>query len=1253
MKLKNIIYAVCVLLPMMFFSCQEDIEAIKTDDRVKVEFKTGIQTRVDDAQWDIGDAIGIAMLYRTSEEIVDNKFNSRYTTSSTTGDFTPGTLQDVMYFPPNNEEVTFKSYYPYNSAIQSDLIIPISVANQDFLPAIDFMSADHLAGFSKADPNVLLDFHHRLSKVIFRLNTGDGVPNLSLEDVTLTVKGMNTTGSFQLLNDTLLIDDTSTADIVIPRQSAASERMGIVLPREAGTGVSFEFTTPDGSTFIAEMGNDLELESGYKYIFNVLIEGTEVSVSVTIEDWIEGPTTFYDVLGVTTPAGESTGVVAGDQMQVYIRQGEAFQELRVFTYGADGRWTTPNPVFWENILQDPVDLRASLIPRQPAANDTQLPDIILAEELSVARNTGADFIFNHAGSRVSVELRSNVFTADQLAAATITLPGYLVGGTENLGVFVPGTTRGNILVDRTDPADQFAIIQPQSVSPGGAMVRVTVDGRDFTAQATDEGFLYEAGVAYQLIIMVNESDISVSARVVDWVGSGPHEFDILEVAPTLEDTEGVEIGATMNVYLRDTTNITNNYNDFATFTYTGNNNWQPYQEVYWQNITTDYVDLRASIIAQPKLNEAQIDDILIANDLRVDWGTGVDFVFNHAGSRAVVALVSDTFDETALNSATIVMPQYTTGATEQAGQFVPGQSAQDITLVRDASTNNGIAIIQPQTIAAGQNLFRVRIGTRDYFAKAPEGGFTYAPGTSYAITIHMNENNVTVSAQVIPWTQQEVDLNAVTIGVTQPGASSGINNGEQMNVYISDGTDRNLLSTFTYNQGGDTWTASPVVYWESITGNPSFYGSILRTPRLDPTQLDDYLIADPLSVAEGEPLNFTLRHPASMVTVQLRSSDNTFSQNELANMVITLPNYVIGGEHNNGLFTFPADNPTGTINVPVINNTAMAIIRPQVVINRPVVNINDPATGINYPVTSNTNITFLAGEATILNIDMRKTAIGISANAIDWQQGATIPLTAPSINITGTVGPTSTFFQDRNIYAYKLGSDFRELVYHYEPVGGGDYEWRGTQTLYWDDLNGQPLNITGVYYPEQATVPSLSQANTTFAWNLPTNQSGGYDQYDILMSPLSLATPSPVNFNFTHILSRVRVRIVTNAFTEEELEGMSITLNNFIVQGSASITTGLATGTNTRSTITPYTHVASEEYSALVMPQTIAANTPVVTVTLREYQNVPFVGTLQSSLTFVPGRENVITVTLLKTAIQISATLEDWQPGTTGSVTIQ
>lgn len=1271
MRLRDFTLALTVLLATALYSCSDDTETPTiTGDKVKANFTAGIAatTRVSDVIWDVNDAIGIAMLDRQSKDIHGDIFNLRYYTTTSAGDFTPATPSSIIYFPQNGDEVTFKAYYPFRDGLQRNMLIPVSVADQSSMSAIDFMSAEHLAGFSKNDPNVSLEFHHRLSKVIFKLTIADGVSGLLPEDVNLSIKGMKTTGSYDLLNERLIVDDSSVADIAIPLRGTKAERTGIVLPRAAGEGITFSLTSENGSQFEAPMADDLSLDPGYKYTFNVTLEGTKVSISVTVEDWVEGPTTSYDMLGITTPVQDSYGVSVGDQMQVYMQNGNAFDDFRVFTYGSDGKWTTPNPAYWDEITHDPINLRATMIipddVAAKAASMNQIPDILIANPMSVERNHGADFIFNHAGSRVTVELQSNIFTADELNNATITLPSYFIGGKEEKGVFVAGTARGNVTVDRTDLADSHAIIQPQSVSPDAALVTVRIGTKDYTARTTSDGFLYEAGVAYKLVVAVNESDVSVSATVVDWVTRNEDPFEILEVTSS-GTTTGIEVGTLMTVYKKGDDS---SYSPWVTYGYAGNNRWTPDTPVYWKDVPGRSADLRASVLGASKLNSTQVDDWLIADDLHADATSGANFTLRHATSKVTVILLSDVFSAAELNTATITLPQYTSGGTEENGSFVPGNALIDVLLTKtETQGSNGVyyqtGLIQPQTRTANSNIFKISMAGGDFWAKAPTDGFTYAAGVNYGIVIHINEDGIHVSAQVIDWVDQTIELNAFTIGTQTPDASSGVENGELMDVFTGNSTTRNKLATFTYNKAADSWTATPNVFWDNISGTPTFYASIFRAAKLNSTQLDDYLIATPLNPnpANKEPLNFVLRHAAAKVVVQLKSEDGTFSATELGNMQITLPGYLTEGSYNNGLFDYPGTSVTGTITVEKVNNTATAIIRPQTAIaTRTVVNINDPATGRDYPVTNADygDIKFEAGKSTILVINMQKTKIEISANAIDWEAGSTVPLVAPSITIGGILGTTSDFFKGKTIHSYIYSSTgFMEVerTYAENPEGSGAYSWTGAP-LYWNDFNNQPLNVTGAYYPSNKQ-PTISAGVTTFAWDLPVDQStiaDPYSNYDLLMSNMTISSPIYVNLNFKHVLSKVRIELISGEFTQAELTNATVLLNNFMVKGSASLTTGTATAAGTKeATVIPQTDADGKEYSALVMPQTIPSGTRVVGVQLANYPGQTFPGVLTSNLTFAAGKVTVITITLKKTKVDIYATLEDWTDGDKGGIIIQ
>ncbi|MCC8089005.1 MAG: fimbrillin family protein [Rikenellaceae bacterium] len=327
----------------VFFSCTKDTteSAASTSSGEKVEASfsatIGTATRVHDSAWDENDAIGLAMLVNGGTEIINDVYNYHYVTATGDGRFEPSNPLARVYFPQDGSLVTFRAYYPYYSALGTDMLIPVSTANQTILPDIDLLSADHISGYSKQDPYVQLTFHYRLSKLIFVLRNQDDGDFVDPADLTLTVKGMYTTGTYDLRNEVLNIDVNSMADMTFPGRESDEELYGIVLPREAGDGVVFEFTKADGSSFTAKMSDTLNLEGGYQYTFYITMQQTDVTVSATIEPWLDGPTTYYDAVQVSTEAGESLGVNVGDVMNLYVEEDEEYGLLQTFTYNTDGK----------------------------------------------------------------------------------------------------------------------------------------------------------------------------------------------------------------------------------------------------------------------------------------------------------------------------------------------------------------------------------------------------------------------------------------------------------------------------------------------------------------------------------------------------------------------------------------------------------------------------------------------------------------------------------------------------------------------------------------------------------------------------------------------------------------------------------------------------------------------------------------------------------------------------------------------------
>ncbi len=969
--MRNRVFQLLAVTCLFFLlsSCNED-EVDKGNNRGSdsaIVINAGMNTRAVDADWESGDVIGVTMYNSTYTEMIDGVYNTRYITNDngTLGHFEPETESETLYFPQNGDEMRLKAYYPYQNDLSASMELPWSVIDQTVLQDIDLMTAEHESGFSKTDPEVELHFYHRLSKLIFNLSIQDNDDFVDLADCQLTIRNAEKGNTYDLFNDRFLDDSLGEGDIEIPQREGepANYRQAIVMPRPAGENYIFEFETPDGDTYIAEMSADLVLQEGTQYTFEIVFEKNPITVSATIEPWIVRDPISYESVLVSTPAGDSEGVAIGDEMQVYLQNEDAtdFDLLRTFTYESANNWVPDSPVYWEDIEQDPAVFRASILAARPL-NTTQLGDILIADELTVARNTGADFTLRHAASKVIVTLTSDTFTDQELNEATLILPDYLTGGYEEKGVFIPGTDRMDIVVDRTDPAAGIALFQPQTIAGTDPLIQAMIAGRPYTADEPD-GFTFEAGVAYQIILTIHKEELTVSVRVVDW------------------DTDTIE-------------------------------------------------------------------------------------------------------------------------------------------------------------------------------------------------------------------------LDALTIGTTVSGGE-GVLDGEVLDVFTGNSTTRTLLNSYTYSAAVDSFRSPTKIYWESLESPTTFYASILRTPAYNDTQLDDYLVATPVTQTASNGVEFTMQHATARVVVQLRSPDQTFSDDELAAMTITLPDYETGGEMVNGVFIPGTTRGDVTIakNAGTENNSGMAFIQPQTIPAGTTVITVQSATR-TYKATYPDDVEFEANLSTTLIVNLSKTEITFSAVVEDWTDD-TVTLTADAIQINNTLNDTQEFFEDKTIYIYKLGTPDEQWDYEYTDSGNG-YEWIGP-VKYWDDQVGQRLDVTAVYSPTGE--PTVT--GRTFPWEIAANQNepanGYYDNYDLLTSHLYLAAPQYVNFNFTHATSKVIVNLIAGiGFDVEELVGATVVLNDYLLDGTVNLATGAISNPARAEDVTPRTDTDGETYSALVMPQTKAAGSTILTINLAD-----------------------------------------------------
>lgn len=228
------------------------------------------------SEWESGDAIGIYMFDTEDKNVLNDALNVKYATAGEgrTVNFSsnPGI---AIYDMPTN----FVAYYPYNTV--ADVIdVTAALYKVDLSDQSDGVSAHDLMWAKAANQStesllaggLAFTFHHQL--VLLRVN----ITNENVSSVTsVTVGGMNTTATFNLIDGTLGNMDTQKS--IDLQKTGDKSFIGIMLPAEElvnklsltimADGGKYQYTVPEGSRidrFVA----------GNEYTFNINV-GKETS----------------------------------------------------------------------------------------------------------------------------------------------------------------------------------------------------------------------------------------------------------------------------------------------------------------------------------------------------------------------------------------------------------------------------------------------------------------------------------------------------------------------------------------------------------------------------------------------------------------------------------------------------------------------------------------------------------------------------------------------------------------------------------------------------------------------------------------------------------------------------------------------------------------------------------------------------------------------------------------------------------------
>ena len=196
--------------------------------------------------------------------------------------------------------------------------------------------------------------------------------------------------------------------------------------------------------------------------------------------------------------------------------------------------------------------------------------------------------------------------------------------------------------------------------------------------------------------------------------------------------------------------------------------------------------------------------------------------------------------------------------------------------------------------------------------------------------------------------------------------------------------------------------------------------------------------------------------------------------------------------------------------------------------------------------------------------------------------------------------------------------------------------WTGEQVLYWPDKT-TPADFYA-YYP-YGTPGSVTAY--PFAVSSDQSSASAYKASDFVWGTAQGIAPtsSVVNIPTGHIMSNAVLFIKPgDGFTAESLASatVSVEIRNVMTNAYINLSSGTVTPTGSASGVTPYNE--GTRYRAVIVPQTVAAGSDLITVTVNGTAY-----TLKKGFTFVSGKQHTFTVIVNKTGSGINIGIGDWE----------
>lgn len=198
-----------------------------------------------------------------------------------------------------------------------------------------------------------------------------------------------------------------------------------------------------------------------------------------------------------------------------------------------------------------------------------------------------------------------------------------------------------------------------------------------------------------------------------------------------------------------------------------------------------------------------------------------------------------------------------------------------------------------------------------------------------------------------------------------------------------------------------------------------------------------------------------------------------------------------------------------------------------------------------------------------------------------------------------------------------------------------NFKWNGAYDLYFKD-NRTNVDIYGYYpfaYPDNVSAYAFEvqkDQSTSAAYG----QIGGYEASDFLWGKTENVAPTDkvIKLGFRHMMASARVTLAEGeGFDDGEWAGLekAVLLLNTKRESTIDLATGEVTAVGNVPSTGTIPYVNGGDYRAIIVPQTVAAGTPLVSVTVG---GTPYILKKDAAFTYVPSKQHNFTITVNKRA---------------------